>query len=292
MRTAPPRRSGLPTWSSTTRRATRSRPRPARGRARLELDEDALSSPALRVPARRRAPPPRQRAVPALGARDRRPARPRRGQGLQADRPGALALGQHRPHPPAQRLPQDRRRRPRPGGPHRPRPRLDLGDRYSIRRGAARSRPHGRGRGLRGGRATAFVWVRTVSAVSPSRSATPSVERPSASSWRVSRWRRVSAAAPLRRSRRGSTKFSESAAASTAASSVSEGELFATYAVAPASSASLAAWRSGRAAVGDDPEARPRLAQRPDRRDARAAPSRRSPAARARRSRRRTRRAR
>ena len=67
-----------------------------------------------------------QRALPALGPRARRPPPPLRGHGLQADRRRDAALRLDDPHPPAQRLRQDRRRRPRPGRAHRPRPRLDL----------------------------------------------------------------------------------------------------------------------------------------------------------------------
>ena len=92
-----------------------------------------------------------------------------RGQGLQADRPGALALGEHGPHPPAQRLSEDRRGRPRPGRPDRPRSRLALSPRSMTgararsrapgraalldqARCGGRSRPRGHGRAPRGGR--------------------------------------------------------------------------------------------------------------------------------------------
>ena len=96
-----------------TREALRPRPRgPARAALRASL------------PARARVPG--QRALPALGARARRPPPPLRGHGLQADRRRDAALGLDDPHPPAQRLRQDRRRRPGAGGPHRARPRLDL----------------------------------------------------------------------------------------------------------------------------------------------------------------------
>ena len=94
--------------------------------AQIGLEEDKLRGLVFRYPARRRDPPPLDRAVPAFGPRGRRPAGPRRGQGLQADRPGALALGQHGAHAPTQRLSQDRRGRPGPSRAPRPRPRLDL----------------------------------------------------------------------------------------------------------------------------------------------------------------------
>ena len=74
---------------------------------------------AARAPLRASLPAPRrpagQRALPAVGARARRPAPPLRGHGLQADRRRDAALGLDDPHPPAQRLRQDRRRRPRAG---------------------------------------------------------------------------------------------------------------------------------------------------------------------------------
>ena len=66
------------------------------------------------------------RALSALGPRARRPSPPLRGHGLQADRRRDAPLRLDDPHPPPQRLRQDRRRRPRSGGAHRPRPRLDL----------------------------------------------------------------------------------------------------------------------------------------------------------------------
>ena len=67
------------------------------------------------------------RPVPALHARGRGAQAPGRGQGLQADRPRARPLDEHRAHPPAQHLRQARRRRPRPGRPHGHRARLALG---------------------------------------------------------------------------------------------------------------------------------------------------------------------
>ena len=82
------RRSGWRTWSSTTRAATRSPPASMRrGRRRSSGSSATRSAPLLlRVPALERAAPAHHGALPALGSRDRRPARARRGQGLQADR--------------------------------------------------------------------------------------------------------------------------------------------------------------------------------------------------------------
>ena len=59
---------------------------PRRAAAALGLDADARARARLRVPATRAAAPAHQRAVPAVGPRARRAARPRRGQGLQGDR--------------------------------------------------------------------------------------------------------------------------------------------------------------------------------------------------------------
>src|SRR6266516_4427671 len=67
------------------------------------------------------------RALPPFRARAGRPQAPLRGHGLQADRRGNAALGLDHPHPPAQRLRQDRRGRPRAGCSHRARSRLDIG---------------------------------------------------------------------------------------------------------------------------------------------------------------------
>ncbi len=53
--------------------------------------------------------PASDRALSALGARARRPPPSLRGDGLQADRRRDAALGLDHPHPPAQRLRQDRR---------------------------------------------------------------------------------------------------------------------------------------------------------------------------------------
>src|ERR671934_199000 len=78
----------------------------------------------------------RRHAVATRCAADRiaEAARARRGEGLQADRTRAVAVREHDPDPPAQRVPQDRRRRSRAGRTDRPRPRLDLAaGRYSIR---------------------------------------------------------------------------------------------------------------------------------------------------------------
>ena len=109
----------------------------------LRAQRGAAASARLRVSARPGAPAAARRALPAVATRARRPPRPRRGQGLQADRRGAGPLGEHRAHPPAQRLRQDRRRRPRPGRPDRPRARLDLSGPAALRISAssAGSRP-------------------------------------------------------------------------------------------------------------------------------------------------------
>ena len=92
----------------------------------LEIDEEGLSALMFEFPhvgeRRRRATEPCPLSMRELDAAPRA----RRGQGLQADRPGALALGEHGPHPPSQRVPEDRRGRSRAGGPARPRPRLAL----------------------------------------------------------------------------------------------------------------------------------------------------------------------
>ena len=79
------------------------------------------------------------RPVPAVDPRGRGAQAPRRGQGLQADRPRAVAVDQHGPHPPAQHLRQARRGRPRPGRPHRHRARLALS---RNNRGGARGPAH------------------------------------------------------------------------------------------------------------------------------------------------------
>src|SRR5207248_10601422 len=71
-------------------------------------------------------PPAPDRSVPPLRPRARGPQAPRRRQGLQADRLGAVALDEHGPHAPAQHLRQARRRRPRPGRAGRYAARLDL----------------------------------------------------------------------------------------------------------------------------------------------------------------------
>ena len=63
----------------------------------------------------RPAPAPR-RPLAAVRTRARRAATPRRRQGLQADRPRADALHEHRAHAPAQHLRQARRGRSRAGG--------------------------------------------------------------------------------------------------------------------------------------------------------------------------------
>ena len=162
-RGGPARRPGRPPRRrrhGLRRGAARGR-RGARDRARTRSARCSTSS---RTPARRASA---RRAVPAVAARGRRPARARRGQGLQGDRPGDGPLGEHRAHPPPQRLPQDRRRRPRPGRPRGPRTRLDLSYRSGESRSAiatawARSRASRRGR-------PAFAWVRTVSVLSPRR---------------------------------------------------------------------------------------------------------------------------
>ena len=122
-----PRRSGSPTWSSTTPPATRSPPsRCARPPRRSASTRTASRAP-LRVPARRRAAPP------ARASRAR--SRPASSTPCAASAEGKVykqiaqeldALGQHGAHPPAQRLPQDRRGRPRPGRADRARARLDL----------------------------------------------------------------------------------------------------------------------------------------------------------------------
>ena len=140
---------------------------PERLRAAAErcgLGADGLRELLYELPYPRQDGPADQRALSALGPRARRPAPPLRGHGLQADRRRDAALGLDDPHPPAQRLRQDRRRRPGPGRPHRARPRLDLAA-YSIsdsRRAIAtawvRLRAPSRARMF-------LVWVLTVSSL-------------------------------------------------------------------------------------------------------------------------------
>ena len=90
------------------------------------MDEQAIRQVLYELPqgkgSRRRATGP----CPLSLARAGRPPAPRRGQGLQADRRRARSLGEHSPQPPAQRVRQARRPRPRSGGPHGDRARLDL----------------------------------------------------------------------------------------------------------------------------------------------------------------------
>jgi putative nucleotidyltransferase with HDIG domain len=82
--------------------------------------------PPLRAAAADPGRDPDQRALPALQPRARRPPPSLRGHGLQADRDRNAPLGLDHPHPPPQRLRQDRRRRSRPGGADRPRQGVDL----------------------------------------------------------------------------------------------------------------------------------------------------------------------
>ena len=96
--------------------------RSASTRARLrELALRASRTPATRAGA---APTPAR----SRGARSTPCAASPRARSTSRSPQELVALGEHGPHPPAQRLPQDRRRRPRPGRPARPRPRLDLDD--------------------------------------------------------------------------------------------------------------------------------------------------------------------
>ena len=91
--------------------------RSARRPGRVGIEEEGPPTAPVRVPAFGGVAPPRRRTIPALDPRAGRPPWARRGQGLQADRAGALAVGQHGADPPSQRLQKDRRRRPRPGCP-------------------------------------------------------------------------------------------------------------------------------------------------------------------------------
>ena len=93
--------------------------------AALDLDDKALSGLMFEFPhagetrvARRSRARSRSARWTRFGAW--------RGEGLQADRPGPLALGEHRPHPPPQRLQEDRRDRPGAGRAHGSGPRLAI----------------------------------------------------------------------------------------------------------------------------------------------------------------------
>jgi hypothetical protein len=156
-----------------------------------------------------------QRALPLSNPRARRPPPPLRGHGLQADRRRDAALGLDDSHPPAQRL--TARSAPSTGRrPCSPRAtRLDLdalvdqrlaqGDRTAcvlLRRTSARE--------------TFLVWVLTVSSLRSELAAATAVEPPSASSWRISRWRRVSLPRLPLGGTAGSTKRSCASAAPTA----------------------------------------------------------------------------
>ena len=194
-------------------RRGRSRRRDRRCGLEARAGARATGGAPLRVSACGHRAPTRLGPLPAVGPRDRRAARTRGGQGLQADCLRAVAFGEHDPHPPAQRLPQDRRGRSCPSGPDRTRPRLDLAARRNLASATlsrCRARPDPAGHRptglslaepaagysiseLRRAIATAwarsrapsrariaFVWVRTVSALRPRRLATRAVDWPSA----------------------------------------------------------------------------------------------------------------
>ena len=97
--------------------------------ARSGLGPEELRRVMYELPSASRPAPAPRRPVPAVRPRARRPAAPGRRQGLQADRPRADALDEHRAHAPAQHLRQARRRRPRPGRADRHRARLAVGSR-------------------------------------------------------------------------------------------------------------------------------------------------------------------
>ena len=155
---------------------------------RCGLGADGLRDLLYELPYPRQEARPDQRALPALRPRAGRPQAPLRGHGLQADRRRDAALGLHDPHPPAQRLRQDRRCRSSPGRSHRARSRLDLVDQGLSKRHRDRV---GAVAGPR--RDMMFLmWVLTVSSLRSSSRAATVVDSPSARRWRICRWRRVS----------------------------------------------------------------------------------------------------
>ena len=244
----------------------------------MGIDEDGLAGAPVRVPARRVSRPRAAEPCPLSGARARRAARTRRGQGLQADRAGAVALGQHGAHPPAQRLQEDRRGRPSAGGPDRPRPRAGLVVPPStvLRSGASRSgrsarrsRRRGRGCGLEPADRRLGVGADGLGLEAEALGGVLGREAVG-ESCRTSRWRRVRAVPwPLVA---GSTKRSDSAAASTAARGPRAASSWRRRPRRPPRTPLVIAWRSGRPRVGDDPHPGHRLANRADHRGAAGSP--------------------
>ena len=249
------RRPGPAGGPDQPRRAARARRRRAARRCVYEFPHAGTTK-------RRARPSPcplSEREVDALRG-------PRRGQGLQADRPGAQPLGQHDPHPPPQRLPQDRRGRPRPGGPHRPRQRLDLDSagcasrpyvgvpvdqpmRRPMATAWARSRAreageHGLGVGAHRLRAEA----QALGACSRSSCRRRSSAGSGAGAWSARPCGRCRSRPPGRRTSRRRRPHRPPGRAPRPASSWRRRPW------RPALIASVAAWRSGARAVGDDPQ--------------------------------------